>query len=97
MSPCEGVTIMDMGHKIGCNGVDNGQLRFNHYVAPRCAGMALITIELQIVEGSLAQWCFSGIGFQSTYRRGVRMCVRAFYGRVRGVRAADLLSALSRM
>lgn len=37
MSPCEGVTIMDMGHKIGCNGVDNGQLRFNHYVAPRCA------------------------------------------------------------
>jgi hypothetical protein len=26
---------MDMGHKIGCNGVDNGQLIFNHYVAPR--------------------------------------------------------------
>lgn len=35
MTPCEGVTIMDMGHKIGCNGVDNGQLIFNHYVAPR--------------------------------------------------------------
>lgn len=36
MTPCEGVTIQDMGHKIGCNGVDNGQLVFNHYVAPRC-------------------------------------------------------------
>jgi hypothetical protein len=35
MTPCEGVTIMDMGHKIGCNGVDNGQLIFNHCVAPR--------------------------------------------------------------
>lgn len=35
MTPCEGVTILDMGHKIGCNGVDNGQLIFNHYVAPR--------------------------------------------------------------
>lgn len=37
MTPCEGVMIQDMGHKIGCNGVDNGQLIFNHYVAPRWA------------------------------------------------------------
>jgi acyl-CoA oxidase len=37
MTPCEGVAILDMGHKIGCNGVDNGQLIFNHYVAPRWA------------------------------------------------------------
>jgi hypothetical protein len=22
---------------MGCNGVDNGQLKFDHYVAPRCA------------------------------------------------------------
>lgn len=36
MTPCEGVTIWDMGHKLGCNGVDNAQLKFNHVVVPRC-------------------------------------------------------------
>jgi acyl-CoA oxidase len=24
-----------MGHKMGCNGVDNGRLKFNHYAVPR--------------------------------------------------------------
>jgi hypothetical protein len=35
MTPCQGVTIHDMGHKMGCNGVDNGQLSFQHYAVPR--------------------------------------------------------------
>ncbi|KAF6250062.1 hypothetical protein COO60DRAFT_1706247 [Scenedesmus sp. NREL 46B-D3] len=35
MTPCPGVTIHDMGHKIGCNGVDNGQLSFEQYAVPR--------------------------------------------------------------
>ncbi len=29
MQPCPGVRIEDMGHKMGCNGVDNGKLWFN--------------------------------------------------------------------
>jgi hypothetical protein len=35
MQPCKGVTIHDMGHKMGCNGVDNGQLSFEQYAVPR--------------------------------------------------------------
>lgn len=27
---CPGVRIEDMGHKMGCNGVDNGKLWFDH-------------------------------------------------------------------
>lgn len=37
MQPCPGVTIEDMGHKMGCNGVDNGKLSFHHYRVPRDA------------------------------------------------------------
>lgn len=37
MRPCSGVRIEDMGHKMGCNGVDNGKLWFEHYRAPRAA------------------------------------------------------------
>jgi acyl-CoA oxidase len=29
MLPRPGVTIQDMGHKMGCNGVDNAKLAFN--------------------------------------------------------------------
>ena len=29
MSVCPGVRVEDMGHKMGCNGVDNGKLWFN--------------------------------------------------------------------
>lgn len=35
MSPCDGVTIEDMGAKMGCNGVDNGKLRFHNVRVPR--------------------------------------------------------------
>lgn len=35
MSPCVGVTIEDMGAKMGCNGVDNGKLRFDNVRVPR--------------------------------------------------------------
>eukprot|EP00164_Ancoracysta_twista_P000973 GFYU01001273.1.p1 GENE.GFYU01001273.1~~GFYU01001273.1.p1 ORF type:complete len:652 (+),score=214.94 GFYU01001273.1:136-2091(+) len=35
MTICDGVTIYDMGHKIGCNGVDNGSLRFENVRVPR--------------------------------------------------------------
>ena len=34
MSICKGVTIEDMGMKIGCNGVDNGKLAFDHVSVP---------------------------------------------------------------
>lgn len=34
MSICPGVTIEDMGMKIGCNGVDNGKLGFNNVRVP---------------------------------------------------------------
>jgi alkylation response protein AidB-like acyl-CoA dehydrogenase len=37
MRPCEGVVIEDMGHKMGCNGVDNGKLRFDRVRVPRGA------------------------------------------------------------
>jgi acyl-CoA oxidase len=37
MTPCPGVHIEDMGHKMGCNGVDNGKLWFEHYRVPRDA------------------------------------------------------------
>jgi acyl-CoA oxidase len=30
-----GVRIEDMGHKMGCNGVDNGKLWFEHVRVPR--------------------------------------------------------------
>ncbi|XP_068218876.1 peroxisomal acyl-coenzyme A oxidase 3-like [Palaemon carinicauda] len=33
--PCPGVTIVDMGHKLGLNGVDNGVVMFDHYSIPR--------------------------------------------------------------
>jgi len=33
--PCRGVRIDDMGHKMGCNGVDNGKLAFDHVAVPR--------------------------------------------------------------
>ena len=29
MSTCVGVRVEDMGHKMGCNGVDNGKLWFD--------------------------------------------------------------------
>eukprot|EP01114_Cavostelium_apophysatum_P013648 TRINITY_DN3351_c0_g1_i2.p1 TRINITY_DN3351_c0_g1~~TRINITY_DN3351_c0_g1_i2.p1 ORF type:complete len:614 (+),score=158.87 TRINITY_DN3351_c0_g1_i2:99-1940(+) len=34
-SVCEGVEIHDMGHKFGCNGVDNGKLFFHNVRVPR--------------------------------------------------------------
>mmetsp|Transcript_3167 Transcript_3167/g.6936 ORF Transcript_3167/g.6936 Transcript_3167/m.6936 type:complete len:665 (+) Transcript_3167:191-2185(+) len=37
MSVCRGVRIEDMGHKMGCNGVDNGKLWFDHVRVPRGA------------------------------------------------------------
>ena len=37
MAPVAGVTIEDMGHKMGCNGVDNGKLWFDHVRVPRDA------------------------------------------------------------
>ncbi|GAX82883.1 hypothetical protein CEUSTIGMA_g10309.t1 [Chlamydomonas eustigma] len=37
MSMCSGVRIEDMGHKMGCNGVDNGKLWFDHVRVPRGA------------------------------------------------------------
>lgn len=37
MTVCEGVRIEDMGHKMGCNGVDNGKLWFDHVRVPRDA------------------------------------------------------------
>lgn len=50
MTPCEGVTIQDMGHKIGCNGVDNGQLVFNHYVVPRCVyGLGFLGLRVEAI------------------------------------------------
>ena len=36
-SPVTGVRIEDMGLKIGCNGVDNGKLFFDHVKVPRTA------------------------------------------------------------
>ena len=35
MLPMPGVTIHDMGHKMGCNGVDNAKLAFDHVRVPR--------------------------------------------------------------
>jgi acyl-CoA oxidase len=35
MLPCRGVTIHDMGHKMGCNGVDNAKLSFDRVRVPR--------------------------------------------------------------
>ncbi|GFR45198.1 hypothetical protein Agub_g6590 [Astrephomene gubernaculifera] len=37
MSVCPGVRVEDMGHKMGCNGVDNGKLWFDHVRVPRTA------------------------------------------------------------
>ncbi|KAJ9533582.1 hypothetical protein QJQ45_026642 [Haematococcus lacustris] len=37
MTVCPGVRIEDMGHKMGCNGVDNGKLWFDHVRVPRAA------------------------------------------------------------
>ncbi|KAB7500536.1 Peroxisomal acyl-coenzyme A oxidase 3, partial [Armadillidium nasatum] len=35
LQPYPGVTIFDMGAKIGLNGMDNGVIMFNHYKIPR--------------------------------------------------------------
>ena len=37
MQPCSGVRVEDMGHKMGCNGVDNGKLWFDAVRVPRTA------------------------------------------------------------
>lgn len=37
MRPCPGIHIHDMGHKMGCNGVDNGKLGFDSVRVPRSA------------------------------------------------------------
>lgn len=37
MKPCKGVTIEDMGRKLGQNGVDNAKLAFDHVRIPRKA------------------------------------------------------------
>ena len=37
MKPCAGVTIEDMGVKLGLNGIDNGRLTFKNVVVPRAA------------------------------------------------------------
>jgi acyl-CoA oxidase len=33
--PMQGVTILDMGYKMGQNGVDNAALKFDHVRVPR--------------------------------------------------------------
>ena len=35
MKPCSGVSIEDMGYKLGLNGIDNGRLTFNNVNVPR--------------------------------------------------------------
>lgn len=35
LKSCAGVTIEDMGFKMGLNGIDNGKLRFNQVRVPR--------------------------------------------------------------
>lgn len=35
MKPSQGVTIEDMGFKLGMNGIDNAKLTFNHVKIPR--------------------------------------------------------------
>ena len=35
MKPCAGVTIEDMGWKMGLNGIDNAKLRFTQVKIPR--------------------------------------------------------------
>jgi acyl-CoA oxidase len=35
MQPCKGVTIEDMGWKMGLNGIDNGKLKFEQVRVPR--------------------------------------------------------------
>jgi acyl-CoA oxidase len=35
MKPCAGVTIEDMGYKLGLNGIDNAKLKFNQVKIPR--------------------------------------------------------------
>ena len=35
MSVCPGVTIHDMGHKMGLNGIDNAKFYFNNVRVPR--------------------------------------------------------------
>ena len=35
MKPCSGVTIEDMGFKLGLNGIDNAKLSFNQVKIPR--------------------------------------------------------------
>ncbi|GIL42328.1 hypothetical protein Vafri_343 [Volvox africanus] len=37
MTVCPGVRVEDMGHKMGCNGVDNGKLWFDQVRVPRTA------------------------------------------------------------
>lgn len=37
MTVCPGVRVEDMGHKMGCNAVDNGKLWFDHVRVPRGA------------------------------------------------------------
>ncbi len=46
MSICPGVRIEDMGHKMGCNGVDNGKLWFDgeHAVTTDAAAIAGTTL-----------------------------------------------------
>ena len=35
LKPIDGVTVEDMGYKIGLNGVDNAKLSFDHVRVPR--------------------------------------------------------------
>ena len=48
MSICPGVRVEDMGHKIGCNGVDNGKLWFHNVRIPRTA---LLNAQSDVASG----------------------------------------------
>ena len=47
MKICDGIRVEDMGHKMGCNGVDNGKILFDNVRIPRDA---LLDAQSQVDE-----------------------------------------------
>ena len=72
-----GVTIEDMGYKMGLNGVDNAKLAFDHVRVPR---EALLNRWSDVAEERSLQWKLTKTKFdQLLYLHCVNLCCGSVY------------------
>ena len=67
LGPVPGVTVEDMGHKMGMNGVDNAKLTFDNVRVPRSAKgyMSKISLLEDLPCCSLSKICSKNQGLKT--------------------------------